>query len=80
MKVAYCQECQTVIASGDLPEKAKNRVNGKLAEVAPVYSHVVKGKLHVAKLIDVPSTQMVAEEEPEAYLKRLAKTHKAVLK
>lgn len=80
MKVAYCKECQTVIASGDLPEKAKKIVKGKWIEVAPVYSHVVKGKLHVAKLIDVPPSQVESDEEPDEYLKRVAKTNKAALK
>ena len=80
MKVAYCKECQTVIASGDLPEKVKKIVKGKLIDVAPVYSHMVKGKSHTAKLIDVPASRVGSDEGPEAYLKRLAKTHKAVLK
>jgi len=80
MKVAYCKDCQTVIASGDLPEKVKKIVKGKWVEVAPVYSHTVKGKLHVAKLVDVAPSQAAVDEEPEAYLKRLTKTHKAVLK
>lgn len=80
MKVAYCKECQTVIASGNLPEKVKKIVDGKWAEVAPVYSHSVGGRAHVAKLVDVPAAPVSSKESPEAYLKRLAKTHKAALK
>ena len=80
MKVAYCKECQAVIASGDLPEKAKKIVKGKWVEVAPAYSHVVDGKSHVAKLFDVPSVVAALNESPEVYLKRLGKTYKASLK
>lgn len=80
MKAAYCKDCQTVIASGELPEKVKKIVKGKWVEVTPVYSHVVDGKTHVAKLVEVPSTLAVLKESPESYLKRLHKTHKGILK
>jgi hypothetical protein len=80
MKLAYCKDCQEVIASGDLPEKVKKIVKGKWVEVAPVYSHVVDGKVHVAKLIDVPPAPTMLKESPEAYLKRLGKAHKGILK
>jgi hypothetical protein len=80
MKLAYCKECQTVTAAGDLPEKVRKIVKGKWTEVAPVYSHVVNDKIHVAKLVDVPATPTSLKELPDAYLKRLAKTHKGALK
>jgi hypothetical protein len=80
MKLAYCKDCQTVIASGDLPEKVRKIVKGKWTDIAPVYSHSVDGQVHVARLIEVPATPSAPGEVPGAYLKRLGKAHKAVLK
>jgi len=80
MKVAYCKECQAVIASGDLPEKVRKVVEGKWTEVSPVYSHSVVGNVHEAKLVEVSPTSRALNESADSYLKRLTKTHKAILK
>jgi hypothetical protein len=75
MRLAYCRECEAVIAAGDLPDKVKKVVQGKWVEVEPTYSHVVKGKTHLARLVEVSSCPVTPGEAAGAYLKRLTKNY-----
>jgi len=65
MIVAYCKECDEVIAAGNLPARSSK---GK----TPAYRHTVKGKSHEATLREISDTPRNPVETVGKYLKRLS--------
>jgi hypothetical protein len=76
MKISYCPQCKVVTGAGQLPETVV--MNGR--EVPYTYTHVVKGKTHTCKLVEVPENPQRPDEDAEEWLDRLRKDYASTLR
>lgn len=76
MKIAYCKECEEVIAVGNLLGKPDRK------KPSTLHKHQVKGDTHFAFLAEVPDSPMTEKEvqTPQKYLDRIAKENAALFK